>query len=70
MELKLKDFFDNLNLKRFVPSVSKMIANRLNARELQQFTRKELYTVAQDLDIAGRSQMSKDELIKAIKQNK
>ena len=36
-------------------------------RRLEDRTRDELYNRAQELDISGRSNMSKDELVKAIR---
>lgn len=36
------------------------------ARALQERTRDELYNLAKELDIQGRSKMSKDELLQAI----
>ncbi|NNC71627.1 MAG: Rho termination factor [Sphingomonadaceae bacterium] len=38
-----------------------------DSRELEDRTKDELYEQAQDLDIDGRSEMSKEELISAIR---
>jgi hypothetical protein len=39
-------------------------------RSLQERTRQELYNQAKKLDIAGRSRMSKDELVRAIRRER
>ena len=38
-------------------------------RSLQERSKRELYNRAQELDIQGRSKMSKDQLIRAIRKN-
>jgi len=41
--------------------------SRLEGDRYEEMTREELYELAQDLDIPGRSHMSKDELIRQIR---
>lgn len=52
---------DGINLPEFVPT-----DDEEDLRE--EYTRRELYEIAQDLDIKGRSTMDKDELARAVEE--
>lgn len=49
--------------------VASRFRNRVNARldDVTELTRDELYTQAQELNIQGRSEMSKSELLEAVR---
>ena len=54
-----------------VATFAAMVGNRLMPRwrrnaELSELTKEELYRRAQEADVAGRSEMTKDELIDAL----
>lgn len=52
------------------PAAKKSAASSAKAGDLESMTRKELYAMAQELDIAGRKDMRKAQLVAAIKEHK
>ncbi|WP_203295975.1 DUF7218 family protein [Luteirhabdus pelagi] len=74
--IKNKDQYEELRDKGYSKEKAARIANTENAgkkggqsKPYEKWTKDELYEQAQSADIEGRSEMNKDELIEALREN-